>query len=117
MATTAGDIPIPVKGDSTVMWTDDMTASEVASELELGLERRNEPLHDFLSSFALEQLQRSVETMRSARSAGAASPSRLRGSLELRAWRMPRARSTGPAAPIRRRAPVQSSANGSPLVV
>lgn len=76
-------IQLPVKGDSTVMWIKDESAAAVASGLEAGLERRNQPRNNFSFAFALERLAESVRVMRTARSAAADSPARLRGSLQL----------------------------------
>lgn len=76
-------IQLPVKGDSTVMWINDDSAAGVASELEAGLERRNEPRNRFSFAYALERLGESVHVMRSARAADADSPARLRGTLQV----------------------------------
>lgn len=76
-------VPLPHKREATVMWINDEPASEVASQLESGLERLNEPLRDFSLAFALERLVESVRVMRSARSAEEGSPLRLKGALRL----------------------------------
>lgn len=76
-------IPLPSKGDATVMWINDEPASRIASELEAALERLNEPLRDFSLAYAIEQLAESVRVMRTARSADSESPLRLNGALRL----------------------------------
>lgn len=76
-------VPLPLKREATVMWVNDQPASGIASELEAGLERRNEPLREFSLTYGLEQLAESVRIMRAARSADAGSPLRMLGSLRL----------------------------------
>ncbi len=76
-------VPLPQKREATVIWINDEPASEVASQLESGLERLNEPLRDFSLAFALERLVESVRVMRTARSAQEGSPLRLKGALRM----------------------------------
>lgn len=76
-------VPLPHKREATVMWINDEPASSVASQLESGLERLNEPLRDFSLAFALERLVESVRVMREARSAEEGSPLRLTGALRM----------------------------------
>lgn len=75
-------IPVPRKTDSTVMWMDDDAAS-IGADLSAGLERRNEPHHDFGFGHALGSLLEGIELMRSARAAPAGSPRRLSGQLRV----------------------------------
>ena len=77
------NIPVPIKKDSTTIWIFDSSADEVASELEAGLEKSNQPLHSFSFGYALRRLAESVRTVRAARAAEAGSPVRLDGLLEL----------------------------------
>jgi hypothetical protein len=76
-------VPLPHKRETTVMWINDEPASDVANQLESGLERLNEPLRDFSLAFALERLVESVRVMRDARSAEEGSPLRLKGALRM----------------------------------
>ncbi len=76
-------VSLPHKREATVMWINDEPASEVAGQLESGLERLNEPLRDFSLAFALERLFESVRMMRDARSAEEGSPLRLQGALRM----------------------------------
>jgi hypothetical protein len=77
-------IHAPLKGASTVMWIlKDQTAAQIASDLEEGLERRNEPLNDFRLGYALARLAESIKVMRAARAAEAGSPRRMKGSLQM----------------------------------
>ena len=78
-----GEMFVPNKTDSTVMWIYDDTAAEIGDQLEAGLERTNVPTNGFSFTYALTQLTRSVETMRTARTAPSDSPFRLQGQLQL----------------------------------
>ena len=75
-------VPVPIKTDSTVLWMDEDPA-EIGAQLVAGLDRRNTPRHGFGFGFAIEQLLRSIEVMRAARSAPADDPRRLKGRLRL----------------------------------
>lgn len=76
-------IAIPKRGPSTVLWTPDDDAAAVASQLEAGLSRRNEPFQGFSLRYALERLARSYQVMWDARAAAADSPLRIHGRLQL----------------------------------
>ncbi|MDF1597862.1 MAG: hypothetical protein P1T08_17415 [Acidimicrobiia bacterium] len=75
-------IPVPLKTDSTAMWTD-QEPSVIAAELQAGLERRNEPARGFGFGHSLERLLKSIQVMRDARAAEAESPARLEGLLRV----------------------------------
>ncbi len=74
---------MPLRRDTTVIWIHDQDAAEIASELEKGLERVNQPLQDFSLGYALQQLATSVEMATQARAATVDEPVRLRGTLAL----------------------------------
>lgn len=77
------NVQLPQRGESTVRWTVDEPASAAASELEAGLQRRNEPLNGFSFAYAIEQLAASVEVMRAARRANPTSGQRFEGTLRM----------------------------------
>lgn len=72
---------LPKKGEATVVWINSEPASQIAADLEAGLQRLNRPLHGFSFAHALEQLAESVRIMRRARSSEPESPHRLEGRL------------------------------------
>lgn len=78
-----GSLPMPLRRDTTVIWIHNQDAAEIASELEKGLERVNQPTHGFSLGYALHQLARSVEVTIQARAAPVGDPARLRGTLML----------------------------------
>ena len=78
-----GSLRMPRRRDTTVIWIHDQDAAEIASELERGLERVNQPTHDFSLRYALQQLAKSVEVATRARAAAVGDPARLRGTLAL----------------------------------
>jgi hypothetical protein len=77
-------VPVPIGRDTTVIWTNDNTAAQIAAELQAGLERANQPPYNFSLAYALRHLVTSIQKMRAAREAEAGSALRLEGSsLEL----------------------------------
>jgi hypothetical protein len=83
LSTSTGSIPAPARNESTVMWTAGNSADQIASELEVGLERKNLPYNDFNFKFTLERLATSFRIMREARGSSGVSDKRLEGRLRL----------------------------------
>lgn len=80
----ATNLPFPVKRNTTTIWVNNDPASEIASQLEAGLERANRPRNDFSLAYALRELADGVQLMRTARAAERGDASRLEGALRLK---------------------------------
>lgn len=76
-------VSMPLRRDTTVMWSGNQDAGEVAGELEAGLERINKPAEGFSLKYALGQLISSFQITTASRAAEAEGPLRLRGKLQL----------------------------------
>lgn len=78
-----GPVPAPVGTEAAAMWIDGDSADKLAVDLELGLERINQPTNGFDLGYAIKRLTSSLEVMWRARALPAGSPQRLHGQLIL----------------------------------